>query len=130
MIRIKSRIFFWPTVVWPHPPHETIDDGFSVSKPTKLLAFARTTGRGAVQPEPERDDAAGSPPATGTRPAADPAVSTAEAKKNNRIATNLRLTRDQWRRVHELALDEETTVQELAIRGLSRLFQDRGLPRL
>ncbi len=48
----------------------------------------------------------------------------------NRVATNLRLTRDQWRRVHELALDEEATVQELAIRGLSRLFEERGLPRL
>jgi len=59
-----------------------------------------------------------------------PAASTAEAKKKNRVATNLRLTRDQWRRVHELALDEETTVQELAIRGLSRLFEERGLPRL
>jgi len=51
-------------------------------------------------------------------------------KKKNRVATNLRLTRDQWRRVHELALDEETTVQELAIRGLSRLFEERGLPGL
>jgi hypothetical protein len=59
------------------------------------------------------------------------AASTAAAKKkNNRVATNLRLTRDQWRRVHELALDEETTVQELAIRGLSRLFEERGLPGL
>ncbi len=51
-------------------------------------------------------------------------------KKTNRVATNLRLTRDQWRRVHELALDEETTVQELAIRGLSLLFEKQGLPRL
>jgi hypothetical protein len=58
------------------------------------------------------------------------AASTAGAKKKNRVATNLRLTRDQWRRVHELALDEETTVQELAIRGLSRLFEERGLPGL
>jgi hypothetical protein len=101
-----------------------------VSKPTKLLAFARTSGRGAVQPKPEREEeAASSPLAPGTRPAADPAAPNAEAKKN-RVATNLRLTRDQWRRVHELALDEETTVQELAIRGLSRLFEERGLPRL
>ena len=58
------------------------------------------------------------------------AASAIGAQKKNRVATNLRLTRDQWRRVHELALDEETTVQELAIRGLSRLFEERGLPEL
>ncbi len=69
-------------------------------------------------------------PATETSLTPPPAASTADAKKKNRVATNLRLTRDQWRRVHELALDEETTVQELAIRGLSRLFEERGLPRL
>ncbi len=104
-----------------------------MSKPTKLLAFARTSGRGAIQPEPDREDnVTSSPPAvTGTHPTVDhPTPSAAEAKKKDRVATNLRLTRDQWRRVHELALEEETTVQQLAIRGLSRLFEDRGLPRL
>jgi len=69
-------------------------------------------------------------PVTETRLTKSPAETTAGAKKTNRVATNLRLTRDQWRRVHELALDEETTVQDLAIRGLSRLFEERGLPRL
>lgn len=103
-----------------------------MSKPTKLLAFARTSGRGAVQPEPQGEaDAASSPPAIVTRhPAEQSTPPTARLKKKNRVATNLRLTRDQWRRVHELALDEETTVQELAIRGLSRLFEERGLPGL
>jgi hypothetical protein len=103
-----------------------------VSKPTKLLAFARTSGRGVAQAEPDREENAtpSSLLATSTRPAANPATPTPEAKKKSRVATNLRLTRDQWRRVHELALDEETTVQELAIRGLSRLFEDRGLPKL
>jgi len=104
-----------------------------VSKPTKLLAFARTSGRGAIQPEPElvNEVASAVPAAMGTHPTAEyPSPLAAEAKKKDRVATNLRLTRDQWRRVHELALEEETTVQELAIRGLSRLFEDRGLPRL
>jgi hypothetical protein len=86
-----------------------------------------------MQPEPQRAEEATLPPpgpAAETRLPNPPAASVAEAKKKNRVATNLRLTRDQWRRVHELALDEETTVQELAIRGLSRLFEERGLPRL
>jgi len=104
-----------------------------VSKPTKLLSFARTSGRGSVQLESERTEEAAIPPPglpTGTSLTKNPAVPTAGVKKTHRVATNLRLTRDQWRRVHELALDEETTVQELAIRGLSRLFEERGLPRL
>ncbi len=105
-----------------------------MSKPTKLLSFARTSGRGAVQLESEgAEEEAMTPspgPVTETRLTKNPAEPTAAAKKTNRVATNLRLTRDQWRRVHELALDEETTVQDLAIRGLSRLFEERGLPRL
>ena len=104
-----------------------------MSKPTKLLSFARTSGRGAIQLEPERaEEATASPPvlATEAGPPINQAASAIGAQKKNRVATNLRLTRDQWRCVHELALDEETTVQELAIRGLSRLFEERGLPRL
>lgn len=69
-------------------------------------------------------------PAAETRVVTSPSALTAGEKKKNRVATNLRLTREQWRRVHELAFDEETTVQELAIRGLSRLFEERGVPRL
>lgn len=98
------------------------------SKPTKLLSFARTSGRGAV-PSPEPEIAQEAPAAPQSQPIASPSAARVE-KKKGRVATNLRLTRDQWRRVHELALDEETSVQELAIRGLSRLFEDRGLPRL
>ena len=104
-----------------------------MSKPSKLLSFARTSGRGALQPEADRAEEAIAPlPATATTNTnltKIPGVLTI-AQKKNRVATNLRLTRDQWRRVHELALDEETTVQDLAIRGLSRLFEERGLPRL
>ena len=104
-----------------------------MSKPTKLLSFARTSGRGAIQLESERAEEAMLPSpglAAETSLPENPAAPNADAKKKSRVATILRLTRDQWRRVHELALDEETTVQELAIRGLSRLFEERGLPRL
>ena len=104
-----------------------------MSKPTKLLSFARTSGRGAIQLEPERAEEATAPPpvlATEAGPPINQAASAIGAQKKIRVATNLRLTRDQWRRVQQLALDEETTVQELAIRGLSRLFQERGLPHL
>ena len=100
-----------------------------MSKPSKLLSFARTSGRGAVQSEPAEEVIAPLP-STAIETSLPKSLGASAAQKKNRVATNLRLTRDQWRRVHELALDEETTVQDLAIRGLSRLFEERGLPRL
>ena len=102
-----------------------------MNKPSKLLSFARTSGRGVVQTEPAPVEEVIAPIAIPTGKLAKNAlVGDTLQQKKDRIATNLRLTRDQWRRVHELALDEETTVQELAIRGLSRLFEERGLPSL
>jgi hypothetical protein len=42
----------------------------------------------------------------------------------------LRLTRDQWERVHQLATAEGVSLNRLAIHALSRLFEDKGLPGL
>jgi hypothetical protein len=96
------------------------------NKPTKLLSFARTSGRGTVSLPAETQEVAPAPePVAGSATIPPP-----ESKKKSRVATNLRFTRVQWRRVRELALDEETSVQELAIRGLSRLLEERGLPGL
>lgn len=50
-----------------------------------------------------------------------------EAKRKN---LSLRLTHAQWRRVANLAMDLDLSVQELAVRGLSSLFTERGLPPL
>jgi transposase InsO family protein len=43
------------------------------------------------------------------------------------VAVTVRFTRDQWERVHQLALSEGTSIQDLAVRGLSRLLRDKGL---
>lgn len=43
---------------------------------------------------------------------------------------SLRLTRAQWIRVSHLALERDTSVQQMALDGLSRLFTDTGLPPL
>lgn len=101
-----------------------------MSKPSKLLSFARTSGRGSIIQSNTNEDAADRTEMATAEIRSDVTNTSIAKKKPDRVATNLRLTRDQWRRVHELALDEETTVQDLAIRGLSRLFEERGLPRL
>jgi len=40
------------------------------------------------------------------------------------------LPRAQWERLHQLAAAEGTSIQALAVQGLSRVFTERGLPGL
>ena len=42
----------------------------------------------------------------------------------------LRLTHDQWDRAHQLARAEGVPLAHLAIRGLSMIMKDKGLPEL
>jgi hypothetical protein len=42
----------------------------------------------------------------------------------------LRLTFDQWDRAHQLARTEGVPLAHLAIRGLSKILEDKGLPGL
>jgi hypothetical protein len=50
--------------------------------------------------------------------------------KGDLVALTVRLPRGDWQRVHQLALDEGVSIQQLAVDGLSRLFVERGLPPL
>ena len=43
---------------------------------------------------------------------------------------NARVSKKSERRIRELALEEDCTVQELIVRGLSALFVERGLEPL
>ncbi len=54
----------------------------------------------------------------------------AEEKKGEIIGVTLRLTPDQWRRAKELAIADRTSIQALALAGISRLLAERGLPPL
>ena len=46
------------------------------------------------------------------------------------VGITLRLSREQWDRLHDLARAEGVSLNALALRGLSRLFAERGLPPL
>ena len=50
--------------------------------------------------------------------------------KGDTVALTLRLTRDQWERVHQLALAEGISINRLALMSLSKAFQEKGLPGL
>jgi hypothetical protein len=50
--------------------------------------------------------------------------------KHRVVGINIRFTRDQWERVHQLALAEGVSIQRLVIRGLSQVFHEKGLRTL
>lgn len=50
--------------------------------------------------------------------------------KGATVALSLRVSRDQWQRLHELALHEGCSLNALALSALSKVFQDRGLKPL
>jgi hypothetical protein len=50
--------------------------------------------------------------------------------KGEFVGITLRLTREQWDRMHDLARAEGISLQALTLRGLSQLFEARGLPPL
>ena len=59
--------------------------------------------------------------------------SPATARKRGRgetVALTVRLSRGDWERLHQLAVSEGTSIQQLAVSGLSTVFASKGLPGL
>jgi len=50
--------------------------------------------------------------------------------KGNLVALTVRLSRADWERVHQLAIAEGISIQKLAVRGLSKVFAEKGLPAM
>lgn len=50
--------------------------------------------------------------------------------KGETVAITVRLSRTQWERLHELAVHEGDSLQGLAMRGFSKLLEEKGLKGL
>ena len=50
--------------------------------------------------------------------------------KGDVVALTVRLPRGEWERVHQLAVAEGVSIQALAVDGLSKVFTEKGLPKL
>ncbi len=69
-------------------------------------------------------------------PAVEATVAAASAKQPHAraraqkavVAMSFRITRQDWERVHQLAITEGVSINTLTLRGLSKLFEERGLP--
>jgi hypothetical protein len=44
------------------------------------------------------------------------------------VALSVRLARADWERLHQLAVAEGVSLQEIIVRGLSQVFTSKGLP--
>lgn len=58
--------------------------------------------------------------------AADPPHARARAQKSV-VAMSFRISRPDWERLHQLAITEGVSINTLTLRGLSKLFEERGL---
>lgn len=79
---------------------------------------------------------------TGAAPAALPAPQAAAARtppattarrrrgQGATVALSVRVSRPDWERLHQLAVSEGVSLQELIVRGLSREFEAKGLQGL
>jgi hypothetical protein len=90
-----------------------VEGADAMSKQTGLAAF--TSRKTAAQPD---------------APLTAKATSTIDRKrgKGEVVALTVRLSRAEWERVHQLAVAEGTSIQQLAIKGLSKVFAEKGLP--
>jgi hypothetical protein len=50
--------------------------------------------------------------------------------RGHTVALTVRLSRADWERLHQLAVSEGTSIQHLAVTGLSKVFASKGLPGL
>ena len=73
---------------------------------------------------------------TQQEPKGEPSISTtpqqaetSERKKGKgeKVSLTVRLSREQWHRVHELARIEGTNFQDLAIQEKAKIFKEKGL---
>jgi hypothetical protein len=66
---------------------------------------------------------------TATRaPAAQPVVKRRRRGEGPTVALSAQCPRPDWERLHQLAVAERATLQDLILRGLSLVLREKGLP--
>ncbi|WP_312283924.1 hypothetical protein [Candidatus Igneacidithiobacillus taiwanensis] len=89
-----------------------------MSKPTGLAAFTRKGAASTQMTEVGQEQ--------GTKQGARQRG----RGKGDVVALTVRLPRAEWERVHQLAVSEGVSIQSLAVEGLSKIFTEKGLPKL
>ena len=93
---------------------------------SKITGLANFTKRGQQSVPVDTTPAPNAKVVTSTAPAPQP-HSRARAQKSV-VAMSFRISRPDWERLHQLAITEGVSINTLTLRGLSKLFEERGLP--
>lgn len=84
-----------------------------MSKQTGLAAFTRKSAAETTAADQEQT-----------------ATQNRQRGKREVVALTVRLPRAEWERVHQLAVSEGVSIQSLAVEGLSKIFVEKGLPKM
>lgn len=94
---------------------------------SKVTGLASFTKRGQVTATVESPPVVEAPVATATPPKTVQRGPRERAQKAV-VAMSFRISRQDWERLHQLAMVEGVSINTLTLRGLSKLFEERGLP--
>jgi len=102
---------------------------------TKTTGLAAFTNRGSAPTAPDEAPpavAAASSQSAAHRLRQDLERAGAPARRRRgqgaTVALSARLARADWERLHQLAVAEGVSLQEIMVRGLSQVFTSKGLP--
>lgn len=93
---------------------------------SKVTGLASFTKRGQQSAPLETSQAVATATVPATTETAQPHAR-ARAQKSV-VAMSFRISRPDWERLHQLAITEGVSINTLTLRGLSKLFEERGLP--
>ena len=91
---------------------------------SKITGLANFTKRGQSSAQLDSSQAVST---SAVSAVTEPPHSRARAQKSV-VAMSFRISRPDWERLHQLAITEGVSINTLTLRGLSKLFEERGLP--
>jgi hypothetical protein len=100
---------------------------YRTAGPTGLISKRR--GRPSNRRGPGRDcQSSGARAGGATRARGQGASAGRKRGQGATVALSVRLARADWERLHQLAVAEGVSLQEIIVRGLSQVFTSKGLP--
>jgi hypothetical protein len=98
-------------------------EGANMSKVTGLASFTKRGLPPAVQSAVDSAGVAMQLPVQPQTKTKNPR----ERAQKSVVAMSFRISRMDWERLHQLAITEGVSINTLTLRGLSKLFEERGM---
>lgn len=93
---------------------------------SKITGLASFTKRGMPSPDPVVQTSA--EVGNADTVSMEPPIQARQRAQKSVVAMSFRISRVDWERLHQLAMTDGVSINTLTLRGLSKLFEERGLP--